>query len=290
MNKTIKADNKLISRIVNSFDKEYFVNPPQYASYCIEYDDCKITIYQSNTILFQGKNAEIYYATFVNEQATPNNQLPQAGSDEVGTGDFFGPITVCACYIDETIYQKIKHLKLIDSKQLTDEEILKIAPTLIELVPHSLLILDNTTYNRVNKDNNMNAIKAKMHNKCYLNLIDKGIKLPNLVVIDDFCGERLYYQYNKHEAKVVGNITFETKAENKYISVACGAIISRYAFLKSMDQLSEKYQMTFPKGAGTIVDTFGKKFVEQYGSSELVHVAILNFKNLDKILGENTLF
>ena len=27
------------------------------------------------------------------------SQYPQAGSDEVGTGDYFGPVCVCASYV-----------------------------------------------------------------------------------------------------------------------------------------------------------------------------------------------
>ncbi len=281
MNKVYLGNEETIERILNSFEQEYFVAPPEYSRARIKYDNCIITIYNSGKVMFQGENAGIYAATFFPEKEII---LPQCGSDEVGTGDYFGPICVCACYIDDTVYDKIKELNIIDSKQLKDEYICKIAPQLIEDVPHSLLILTNRQYNEVIKDNNLNKIKARMHNKCYLNLIDKGYRMPELVVIDDFCGEDKYYYYIRQEKKIVRGITFETKAENKYLAVACGAIISRYAFLQTHDAMGEKYGVSFPKGAGRPVTEFAAEFMKDHTLADLKNVAKVNFKNTEEIL------
>ena len=294
MNYVFKADQETIERITSSFDKEYFRDPVPYRDYRIEYDSCIINIYTSGKVMFQGENARIYAASFFSleevekqeeeKQAAPASVFPQAGSDEVGTGDYFGPICVCACYMDKKIYRKVKQLNLIDSKQLTDKRILEIGSELLKHVPHSLLILDPEKYNSVHKESNLNKIKALMHNKAYLNLKDKGIKLPKLVVIDQFCSISAYYNYLKEEKDVVRNITFQTKAENSYVSVACGAIISRYAFLKEMEKMGEKYQMEFPKGAGSKVDAFIKEFVDKYGIEELNRVGKTDYKNTEKAL------
>ena len=50
------------------------------------------------------------------------------GSDEVGTGDYFGPIVVTASYVDQADMSFIEDLGVRDSKKLTDEKILEIAP------------------------------------------------------------------------------------------------------------------------------------------------------------------
>lgn len=287
------ADSQTIEKIIESFEEDFFKDPPQYAQYRIDYDDCTIIIYSSGKVVFQGKNAKIYAASFFpeemaevleNNETTSTPVLPQAGSDEVGTGDLFGPVCVANAYVDEKIYQKIKHLNIIDSKQLTDKAIREIAPEIMKKVPYSLMILDNAKYNEVYPKNNMNKIKARMHNQGYLNL-QKKVRLPERIVIDDFCGESLYYHYLKDEKEVVRNITFETKAENKYISVACGAIIARYAFLTKMDEMGKKYDCVFPKGAGANVDEFLDDFIKKHSQEELRNVAKLNFKNLEKLQG-----
>ena len=240
MNRVYEANLEQINRIVTSFDQEYFVNPPEHARYCIRFDDCVITIYESQKVMFQGRTADLYSTIFFPVEP---ETMPQVGSDEVGTGDYFGPICVCACYIDDNIYSRIRHLNLVDSKQLSDNQIISIAPQLMKLVPHSLLSLDNARYNQVNATNNLNQIKARMHNKCYLNLRQKGIPLPKLVVLDDFCGERNYYNYLQREPEIIDYVHFETKAENKYISVGASSIMARYAFLTCMANLEEKYGM-----------------------------------------------
>ena len=77
---------------------------------------------------------------------------------------------------------------------------------------------------------------------------------------------------------------FTPRAEDKCLSVACSSIISRYTFINEMNKLSKEIDMIIPKGASTIVDDFGKRFVEKYGKDKLREVAKLNFKNTEKIL------
>lgn len=49
------------------------------------------------------------------------------GSDEVGTGDYFGPMIVAACYVDQAMMPLLKQLGVKDSKAMTDPEICEIA-------------------------------------------------------------------------------------------------------------------------------------------------------------------
>ena len=280
MNRVFQGNEEIIRKIIHSFPKESFVKPVPYSQYCIKYDSCTIIIYDSGKIMFQGKNAGIYADTFFPETT---EDLPQAGSDEVGTGDFFGPICVCAAYVNREIYDQIKDQRIIDSKQLTDQQVIQIAEKIMNIVPHSLLILDNTRYNEVIADNNMNRIKARMHNQAYLNLKKKLGSLPPLVVLDDFCGMKNYYSYLTEEKEIVRKIVFETKAENKYVSVACGAIMARYAFLKTLESMSRQYGMDFPKGSGSPADQFAEEFIRKHSLAEMSKVAKINFANYRKL-------
>lgn len=49
------------------------------------------------------------------------------GCDEVGVGDYFGPLVTCACYLDNSQIEIFKKLNIKDSKKLNDEYILQIA-------------------------------------------------------------------------------------------------------------------------------------------------------------------
>jgi ribonuclease HIII len=209
------------------------------------------------------------------------NKYPQIGSDEVGTGDFFGPICVCAAYVESKDLRRISELGVTDSKKMSDQYILQIGPLLIHEFLYSQLSLPNEKYNEIHDELNMNAIKAKMHNRCDLNLREKH---PEAYIYQDqFAEPGLYYHYLKGEKEVVKNITFHTQGEVRYPSVALASVIARYSFLRKMQELSEHYQMDFPFGAGEDVDRFAQRFVAKYGKDELVKTAKLNFANFKKI-------
>lgn len=259
--------------------KEYIVsNNNEYIDTMIKVEDCTISIYTNDKVVFQGKDAFVYASGFI-----PKKENDQAGSDEVGTGDYFGPVCVCACIVLKEDLDFLKQYQICDSKKLSDTKILELAPILMSKLKYSLLILDNEKYNHVQRSNHMVQIKTKMHNQAYINLIHKGYKLPKACYVDQFVAKDTYFRYLADEKEVFHDLIFETKAEDKYISVACASIIARYAFIKSMEKLEKTYDMVFHKGAGTLVDEDAKKYVEKYGFNNLYKVAKLHFKNTEKI-------
>ncbi len=283
---TLKLTNAQEAKLYEAWS-ENAKTPPQYAKWQLKCENCVITCYTSGKTVFQGKEATVYASPFMEEELmqpklTVKDTLPQAGSDEVGTGDYFGPVVVCAAIVDKNTDALLHSLGVRDSKQLKDEDILKIAPEIIAKVPHSLLIVDNKKYNAVHETNNLNAIKAKLHNQAYVHL-NRKYGLPQLKVIDQFTPERSYYRYIQNEPMVIRNIHFETKAEDKYIAVGCASVIARYAFLKKMEEMDAKWNMHFAKGAGSNVDACAKQFVKQYGFDALENVAKLHFKNTEKL-------
>ena len=278
---SLTLNEQQIQKLVQTY-QECLVKPSSpYISYQLKVENCVITIYTSKKVVFQGKDAEIYASSF---QTISTQIYPQAGSDEVGTGDYFGPVCVCACIVQEKDKALLQKLHINDSKQIKDEDIRRIGKELIQVLPYSLCILDNKKYNEIHAQNNMNMIKAKLHNQCYLHLEKKAGKLPSFKVVDQFTFERSYYQYLNGQPTVIGNIHFETKAESKYDAVACASIIARYAFLQAWDVMEEKYKMTFIKGASDKVDANIVEFINKYGKDELHNVAKLHFQNTNKAM------
>lgn len=277
-NISLKLSKEKIDNIKNTF-KEYIKNNPnEYMDTFIQKDGLTISIYKSGQVVFQGEDAIFYGSSFIE---TKFNR--QAGSDEVGTGDYFGPVVVCACILEESDQDIINKYHITDSKKMDDEHILSIGENLIKNVKHSLLILDNKKYNEVHKTNNLNMIKAKMHNQAYLNLKAKGYSIPSACYVDDFCGKCNYYEYLKNEKDVFHELIFETKAELKYPAVSVASCIARFAFLKKMEEISDRYDMFFHKGASNEVDEDANTFVKKYGIDRLSEVAKLHFKNTENI-------
>lgn len=278
---TLQLTDVQIEQLRTTF-QEYLTKAPAYALYQLRVEHCVITAYESKKVVFQGKDAEVYASAFQNNLTSTINQ---AGSDEVGTGDYFGPVCVCACLITSESWDKIKHLGLDDSKALRDEAILERAPELMKHVQYSLLIVEPEKYNQIHTFNNMNQIKAKLHNQAYLHLKNKVGKLPELKVVDQFTPPASYYRYLAQEPHVMSGLHFETKAESKYPAVACASMIARYAFLKTWENMEHTYGMSFQKGSGAAADESAMQFVRQHGFEKLQQVAKLHFKNTEKIKG-----
>lgn len=267
------------------------VNNP-YIVFSAKVEGCVVNLYTSKKCTFQGENAldEALIWQDLEEIDNSSNDWEitsnHIGSDEVGTGDFFGPIVVCACYVEENDIPFINKLGVTDSKKLTDDKIREIGKKLIEKLTFSCLVCDNVTYNKqIEKGLNMNSIKAILHNRAFLNVIRKRNLIDPDIYIDQFAEEKLYYNYLKDtKDPIVNNITFKTKGETYAPAIACGSIIARYRFLEKMDELSNLYQLgEIPKGASQLVDIFGQLFVKKHGIDKLYEVAKMNFKNVEKI-------
>ena len=275
---SLKLTEAEIAKLEAVFKDSIVPNNNPYIRTFIKSEDVTISIYTSSKVVFQGSDAHIYAAGLMKKDH------PMAGSDEVGTGDYFGPVCVCAAIVEVEDYAFLNSLHVDDSKQLSDDLILEIAPKLMQRLKYSLLILKNDQYNHVHNTNNMNKIKAKMHNQAYINLIHKGYKIPHAAYVDQFEDKQLYFKHLANEKEIYHDLTFETKAESKYVAVAAASVIARYAFLKSFDKMCEEYNFSFVKGAGEAVDKCGVEFVKKYGEAKLNQVAKLHFKNTEKIL------
>ena len=211
----------------------------------------------------------------------------QIGSDEVGVGDFLGPMIVVAAFVKESDINKLISLGIHDSKKMTDKKILEVGPEIVRQFKFSKLTLSNEKYNEMlDKGENLNSMKAKMHNRALLNMHKEYIDVLNIFV-DQFVAEKTYYKYlNDANEEQVKDITFKTKGESYFPCVALASVIARYSYLKEMEKLSEKYAMDFPFGASKKVTEFAKKFLEKYGEEELYTVAKKNFANYNEVLGK----
>ena len=281
---------------------------PAYAIFQADEADTVITLYESGKAVFQGVSADvdanlwketekILNGTIINDNEDKKKKeskdldttdyyfVNSIGSDEVGTGDYFGPMIVTSSYVKKEDIAFLEELGVKDSKKLTDEKILKVVPEIMNKIPYKSYILTNKEYNKLqDKGYNMNKIKAILHNKVLLDLMKRDNYIVDMVVVDQFTPPRNYFSYLKNEDNVFRKITFTTKAEDKCLSVACSSMISRYLFIKEIDKMSKDLDMIIPKGAGVLVDEFGKKVVEKYGKDKLEDIAKMNFKNTEKIL------
>lgn len=302
-----KVSDNIKPKIIKYYENLKRDKTPPYAIFQAEEAGTIITMYESGKIMFQGISADIDARIWIEmekkyndrdidintgkEKSKTKNDTPKKnynkyntiGSDEVGTGDYFGPIVVCATYVSTDKQALLQDLKVMDSKKITDDKIKKIAPIIMKEIPYQAYILTNKEYNTLNHDEvNMNKIKAILHNKVLTSLKKKNYPY-DLIVVDQFTTPKSYYNYLINVPNKVTDITFTPKAEDQCLSVACASIISRYIFLQEIYKMSKELNQEVPKGAGPSVIEFAQKLVKEQGIDILNNYAKLNFQTTNKI-------
>lgn len=305
---TLKVSEKTKEMMNEFFADLKRIKTPPYAVFQADDGDTVVTLYESGKAVFQGKDADLSSEFWIETEkinsgsATVTNsndkkkeekkekvlpiRINSIGSDEVGTGDYFGPIVVTSCYVSKENIDFLIDLGVRDSKKLTDEKIMKLVPEIIKKIPYKTYILSNLEYNAHYKNNiNMNMVKAILHNKVLYEMKSSGYAY-DYIVVDQFEYPAAYFKHIASSTKQVKDIFFLTKAEDQCLSVACASMISRYIFIKKMKKLSNSLGINIPKGASDKVDEVGKYIVSKYGKSKLNEIAKINFKNTEKILEE----
>ncbi len=298
MNVVIKVNDEIKQKMIEYYKDKVRDKVIPYVVFQAQEEDTVITLYESGKCMFQGTSADVDAAMWgvalenTKEKQEENKKKDKVyyncsavGSDEVGTGDYFGPIVVTACYVPKSEIEYLEKLGVGDSKKIDDSKILKIAPEIAKRIKYKSVILSNKEYNeKYTKDINMNKIKAILHNRVLYELVHSEKLDYDYIIVDEFARENRYYEYIKDQPAIQKGITFLTKAEDKNLAVGCGSIISRFIFLKEFDKLCDSIHIPLPKGAGKDVDTIGEEVVEKYGEDKLKEIAKVNFKNTDRIL------
>lgn len=305
--KVLVVGEKTKEMMVDYFDEFKREKTPPYAILQADDGETVVTLYQSGKAVFQGRDADLAADFWIETEKINSGKaivtssedkkkeekierkiplrVSSIGSDEVGTGDFFGPVVVTATYVQKQNVDFLLELGVKDSKKLSDSEIKKIVPKIIEKIPYQTFVLTNKQYNELyNQDMNLNKMKAILHNKVLSKFINKEKYPYDYIVVDQFENPKSYYNHLQEVPFKVYGITFLTKAEDQCLAVACASLISRYIFLQEMDKISNDVGKVLPKGANDLVDITGKEIVKDFGEEKLKEIAKLNFKNAERIL------
>ncbi|MFD1850103.1 ribonuclease HIII [Oceanobacillus bengalensis] len=293
-----------INQMMPVYQSSILSTPPG-AIFRAKTENAVITAYKSGKVLFQGSSPEVEAGRWGVSSGPTSSEKPKKqnkatvytpsttlftsnhiGSDEAGTGDYFGPITVGAVYVKQEQIQLLKEMGIKDSKNLTDPMIKKLSKEIVKLkLPYSLVILHNEKYNNVQKKGwSQGKMKAMLHHTA-INHVKKKIGNAPLdgILVDQFCEPTVYQKHLRTENKSIPEKTFfMTKAESYSIAVAAASIIARTSFVNEMDKLSDVLGIELPKGASKKVDQTIAKVIREKGASALSTCAKVHFANTKK--------
>ena len=149
---TVKTSEKTKNMMIEYYEDLKREKTPPYAIFQAVDGDTVVTLYESGKCVFQGRDADLASDYWVETEKINSGKaivtnsddkkkekdkeklitskymfVNSVGSDEVGTGDYFGPIVVTASYVKREDVPYLKELGCTDSKKLTDEKIIEIS-------------------------------------------------------------------------------------------------------------------------------------------------------------------
>ena len=245
------------------------------------------TLYTSMKVVFQGNEDFSNIVSQVKQEEISDIDLkPRLGVDEVGKGDYFGPLVVVSCFVNEDFIDKYNGLGIGDSKKFSDSKIRIMYDTLKSYKYYYTSIIYPRRYNSLYAElKNVAILLAKEHSR----VIEMG--LEDLKKKDIVCERVVIDQFSSRKSRItdeLGPLANEIefvqfhKGESD-MAVACASILARGIFLEEMDKMKDEYYFDFPKGASNVIAP-AKEFVKRYGVEELEKVAKISFKTTKSVI------
>lgn len=276
-----------VGRILSSFGWNEDIISNEYIALRMKNEvGSVVTLYTSRKIVFQGKEDFENIISLIQGKDVNIEFVSHLGVDEVGKGDYFGPLVVASCFVDKDFLKKVKILGVGDSKKFSDKRILEMFEKMKDYPYYYISIVSPSEYNKLIKEmGNVAILLARQHSKVIeMGLEDlqkKGVECKK-VVIDQFSSRES--RVKNELGKLGRGVEFEQyhKGESD-IAVACASVIARAVFLKEMQKMNDLYYFSFPKGASNVIDS-AKLFVQKNGVEELGKVAKVSFKTTKSVL------
>jgi len=259
------------------------------------YDPLTVNLYESGKLTFGGndqvlqREIEWFISKLgaMTEKPAPGvgfDGKVRIGTDEVGKGDFFGPLVVAGALLDEETEKKLRQLGVKDSKEIKgDNRILAMAKEIMNILwpnRYDVVAINPPKYNELYaKLENLNTMLGWAHARVIENLLKKN-KDCGLAISDQF-GDPDYIAGSLMEKGRAIELVQIHKG-GRDLAVASASVLARARFVSAMGKMSDDFDFEFPRGASAKVVEAAKGFIAARGTANLGQVAKLHFSILDE--------
>jgi len=267
----------------------------QYQAFLARYDKFTVNLYESGKVTFGGSNRELQQEVewFLGklggkapaaEKGAGFDGRTRIGTDEVGKGDFFGPLVVAGALLDGEAEERLRQLGVKDSKEIRgDKRILDMAKEIMKILGaerYDIVAINPAKYNELYaKMENLNTMLGWAHARAIENLLRKN-KGCELAISDQF-GDPDYIASSLMEKG--RNIELvQIHKGGRDLAVASASVLARARFVTAMGKMSDDFGFEFPRGASEKVVGAAKEFIAAKGVAALGQVAKLHFSMLEE--------
>ena len=211
--------------------------------------------------------------------------VTRVGMDEVGKGDYFGPLVVCAALITEPQATALLGIGVRDSKTLGDTTISNLGVEIRRILsPEQIRIvrLPPVRYNLLfERLRNVNRVLGWAHATALEDVL--AFREPCDLAIADQFGDKSYIEDSlKKRGKKVRLI--QTPKAEREVAVATASVLARDNLLRARLAMRGDYGEDFPLGASNVEDC-ARRLVRRLGTGVLVATAKIHFKTTERVLG-----
>lgn len=267
-------------------------------------DDVNVVCYRSGKAVVQGRGTRDF-VQFVLEpeilrearlgyelELQPELKLARVGVDESGKGDLFGPLCVAAVYVNESVVRAWQETGIRDSKRVGSDAAIRDLARQIRTTPgcvFEVVVIGNEAYNRCwAQMGNVNRLLAWAHARAVENLLHKDGRLepfPVRVISDQFARDPRLVQRALMARGRQLELIQRHRAEADP-AVAAASILAREAFLDRLTQMSRRWGVALPRGAGPEARTALRELVQRHGPDVCRQTTKLHFRTVAEVLGE----
>ena len=237
---------------------------------------------------------------------------PHGGSDESGKGDYFGPLVVACCYVDDELAEKFRRLRVEwydsrdvkhvdeggvrDCKLITNNLVLMRMGQMIRsaLGPdrYAVVKIGPAAYNRLYaKIKNINRLLAWAHGTCIEELLERQPTCPRIVV-DQFAPTETVIKRSLKERGKKVVVEQRHKAESYSIAVAAASVLARETFLRALCDMAEDVEPGVRSPLGVVplgssdprVRELAERMAREHGPVWLMNHCKAHFQTTDKVL------
>jgi len=279
---SISIDINELGRLRNYILSQNLKRAPttnEYELLRIKDGEIDLVVYKTGKLVHNGSAASQEVVDFILTKERSFDYL--IGSDEVGKGEWYGPLVVTAVALKPYDVVRLRKIGVRDSKLLTRGEIERLAKEILASgLSFKNVILMPETYNEryaefKKEGKSLNDFLAWAHAtaiKDVLSLIPKESARIH-IIIDKFDVEKTDLRLQRANVKQPNiEITQSSKGDTQ-LPVSVASILAKHAFEERVDQLNAKFEVDLRNNSPQSV-----------GKEKLQHLAKTHFKNIAKLL------